>query len=133
MIVPCLMATAASAHHSFAMFEMGKNLTIEGTVREIQWTNPHIWIQVMVKDAASGKEVEWSIEADSPNVLARRGWTRKSIQAGDKVVLEVHPLKSGEEHGGSMASATVNGKRIGAAGGEQRGGGPGQAARGSGQ
>jgi hypothetical protein len=107
------VAMSASAHHSFAMFEMSKTVTIEGTVREVQWTNPHIWIQILVKDPANGQDVEWSIEGDSPNVLTRRGWNRKSIQAGDRASIDIHPLKSGVDHGGSLAGASVNGKRIG--------------------
>jgi hypothetical protein len=104
----------AFAHHSFAMFDMEKNVTIEGTVKQVQWTNPHTWIQLLVPDATSGKEVEWSVEADSPNVLTRRGWSRKSIKAGDKAVLVIHPVKSdAAAKGGSLAAATVNGQRIG--------------------
>jgi hypothetical protein len=107
-----LSAVPAFAHHSFAMFEMDKNVTLEGTIREVQWTNPHIFIQLLAKDPATGKDVEWSIEGDSPNVLTRRGWTRKSLKAGDKVVLEIHPLKKGT-YGGALATASVNGQRIG--------------------
>ena len=51
-------------------------MTLEGTLKELQWTNPHIWVQVMAKDPASGKDVEWSIEGGSPNGLARKGWPR---------------------------------------------------------
>lgn len=108
-----LTAKLALAHHSFAMFDSDKNVTIEGTVKEVQWTNPHIWIQLMAKDEATGKEVEWSIEGDSPNVLSRRGWTRKSLNAGDKATLVIHPLKAVDTRGGSLVSATVNGQRIG--------------------
>src|SRR3569623_295186 len=61
-----LAAAPAFAHHSFAMFDNQKNVTLEGTVKGIQWTTPHSWIQLVVKDA-SGKEVEYSIEGGSPN------------------------------------------------------------------
>jgi len=105
-------ATPALAHHSFAMFDNAKEMTIEGTVKEFQWTNPHTWVQVMVLDKATGKEVEWSIEGGSPNGLARQGWTRKSALVGDKVIIAIHPLKDGAA-GGSLISMTVNGKKIG--------------------
>jgi hypothetical protein len=114
--VMLLSGASVFAHHSFAMFDMQKDLTIEGTVKEVQWTNPHVWIEMMVKDATTGTEVAWSIETDSPSVLARRGWTRKSLQAGDKAVLVIHPLKSKANagiNGGSLATASVNGQRIG--------------------
>ena len=105
------VAAPAFAHHSFAMFDNDRNITIEGTVKEYQWTNPHAWVQVMVKDA-SGKEVEWSVEAGSPNGLSRQGWSRHSTKAGDHVSVVVHPLKDGKA-GGSLISMEVNGKKVG--------------------
>jgi hypothetical protein len=59
-----LAAAPAFAHHSFAMFDSAKNVTLEGTIKEFQWTNPHSWIQIVAKDA-SGKDVEYSIEGGS--------------------------------------------------------------------
>ena len=110
-----LLAVApASAHHSFAMFDNQKNVTLEGTVKEFQWTNPHSWIQLVVKDPATGKEVEDSIEGGSPNGLSRSGWKRTSLKAGDKAVAIIHPLKDGT-NGGSLVSVSVNGVQIGGA------------------
>lgn len=105
------LAVPAFAHHSFAMFDNQKDLTLEGTIKEFQWTNPHSWIQVMVKDE-SGKEVEWSIEGGSPNSLRRNGWQRTSLKPGDKVVVITHPLKDGSP-GGSLVSVSVNGQLVG--------------------
>ena len=65
-----VFAATASAHHSFAMFDQTKEVTLDGTLKELQWTNPHIWVQVIAKDPASGKDVEWSIEGGSPNGLS---------------------------------------------------------------
>jgi len=113
-IAVCIAASLvapAFAHHSFAMFDNQKDVTLEGTIKEFQWTNPHTWIQVMVKDAA-GKEVEWSIEGGSPNSLSRNGWKRTSLKPGDKVVLVTHPLKDGSA-GGSLVTVSVDGKPIG--------------------
>lgn len=108
-----VMATSlAFAHHSFAMFDNAKTINIVGTVKEFQWTNPHIWVQVMVPDAATGKEIEWSIEGGSPNGLSRNGWKRSSLKAGDKIELAIHPMKDGS-YGGSLVTATVDGKKIG--------------------
>jgi hypothetical protein len=106
-----LAATVSTAHHSFAMFDQAKEVTLEGTLKELQWTNPHIWVQVMAKDSASGKDVEWSIEGGSPNNLARKGWSRNVMKAGDKVTIVIHPLKNGE-HGGSLMKVTVNGQTL---------------------
>ncbi len=104
---------AVFAHHSFAMFDNQKSLDLEGTIKEFQWTNPHSWIQLIVKDP-SGKDVEWSIEGGSPNGLGRSGWTRMSLKPGDKATIVIHPLKDGTP-GGSLMSATVNGLQIGTA------------------
>ena len=108
------IAQPAAAHHSFALFDSQKTQTVEGTVKDYQWTNPHIWIQLMVNNTA-GHEVEWSIEGPSPNGLVRQGWTAHSLKPGDQAVIQIHPLKSGAA-GGSLLSATVNGKAIGQGG-----------------
>jgi Family of unknown function (DUF6152) len=109
--VLALSATAAYSHHSFAMFDNTKEQTIEGEVKDFQWTNPHIWIQVNVK-GTDGKLTEYSVEGGSPNGLKRQGWTKKSINAGDKIVLTMHPLKDGSP-GGSFMRASVNGTSLG--------------------
>jgi hypothetical protein len=103
---------AAFAHHSFAMFDQTVEKTLVGTIKEVQWTNPHIWLQVMVMDEKTGAPVEWSIEGGSPNGLGRAGWKRNSIQVGDKVEITIHPLKDGT-NGGSMMRVMVNGKPVG--------------------
>jgi hypothetical protein len=104
------LTNSAVAHHSFAMFDNSKETTLNGTIKELQWTNPHIWIQVLVGDPA-GKVVEWSIEGGSPNNLARKGWSRNSLKSGDKVVITIHPLKNGD-NGGSLMKVTVNGATL---------------------
>jgi hypothetical protein len=107
-----LLSAAATAHHSFAMFDQTQEKTLVGTVKEVQWTNPHIWVQVMVKNASSGQLVEWSIEGASPNALSRQGWKRSSLKAGDAVELVIHPLKNGD-NGGSLIRVSVDGKPVG--------------------
>jgi hypothetical protein len=111
LVLGLTLSTSAVAHHSFAMFDNTKDVVLNGVAKEFQWTNPHTWIQVVVKDA-SGKEVEWSIEGGSPNGLRRSGWSRTSIKPGDKLSLIVHPLKDGTP-GGSLSTAMVNGEPIG--------------------
>lgn len=109
--VTAALAAPVLAHHSFSMFDNDRNMTLEGTIKEFQWTNPHTWTQVMVKDA-SGKLVEWSIEGGSPNSLSRSGWKRTSIKPGDQAILVIHPLKDGSA-GGSLVTISVNGQRVG--------------------
>ena len=95
---------AALAHHSFAMFDSSKSVTLVGTVKEFQWTNPHTWIQVNVP--TNGKVVEWSIEGGSPNGLARRGWKSSIMKPGDKITVVISPMKDGS-NGGSLKSVTL--------------------------
>ena len=101
-------AAATWAHHSFAMFDQHKTDTISGTVREFQWTNPHVWIQLRVPDA-SGKDKEWSIECTSVNFLYRRGWHNDTLKPGDKVTLTIRPLKDGQPGGSLIAVSSLNG------------------------
>lgn len=105
-------AGPVAAHHSFSMFDSSKTVTLEGSVRAFQWTNPHVWVQLLVKDAA-GKEVEWSIEGSGSTALSRKGWTRQTMKPGDRAVIAIHPLKDGSD-GGSLVSALVNGQPVGA-------------------
>jgi hypothetical protein len=109
-----LGAVPAFAHHSFAMFDSTKNMTLDGTIKDFQWTNPHSWVQIVVKDPATGKDVEWSIEGGSPNGLARQGWKRTSLKPGDKAQVVIHPLKDGTA-GGSLVTVSVGGVKIGEA------------------
>jgi hypothetical protein len=94
------VAGAASAHHSFAMFDQSKRVPLTGVVKEFQWTNPHSWVQLTV-----GGD-DWSIEALSPNVLGRQGWKRNTLKPGDKVTVVVNPLKDGSK-GGNLVSVTL--------------------------
>lgn len=107
------LATApAFAHHSGAMFDPTKEVTLNGTIKELQWTNPHSWIEVMVPDA-SGKDVQWSLEMEGPNVMHRQGWNAKTVQAGDKVTIIAHPLKDGRTGGSYISIKLPNGKLLG--------------------
>ena len=100
-----LAASPAWPHHSFAVFDRSRQVTLNGVVKDFQWTNPHSWIQLLVKDP-SGKDVEWSIEGGSPNALGRNGWTRTSLKVGDRVSVVVAPLRDGT-HGGWCRGVTL--------------------------
>lgn len=99
----CLGAmTPALAHHSFSMFDSVNHITLEGQVREVQWSNPHIWVQFVVP-TKDGKTLEYSVEGQSPNVLLRMGWSKSTLKSGDTVKLVIAPLKDGKP-GGSLES-----------------------------
>lgn len=94
-----VMIQPASAHHSGAMFDSGKEVVLVGTIKEFQYTNPHSWIQVLVPRQGGGGDVEWSIETAAPIVLLRAGIRPQSLKPGDKVTLRTHPLKNGDPGG----------------------------------
>jgi hypothetical protein len=107
-----LAASSALAHHSFAMFDQSKSVSIQGTVKDFRWTNPHVFIQLMVK-ADDGTEDEWSIEMTSPEHLVRTGWRPGTLKAGDKVTLVIHPMRDGSKGGQYLGGTGPNGPLIG--------------------
>ena len=100
------VAAPASAHHSFAMFDFSKTVTLKGTVKEFQWTNPHVILWVETDPAGADPGVLWSAELTSPGNLMRNGWSRHSLKEGDKIELELNPLRDGK-HGGGFHKAVL--------------------------
>jgi hypothetical protein len=98
------------AHHSYAMFDRSKEVVIEGTVRELQWTNPHSWLVVDVKDTIGSGSTAWQIELGPPGTLARAGWSRTLFHPGDKVKVKMHPLRDGRAGGGVMLVVGPDGR-----------------------
>jgi hypothetical protein len=98
-----------SAHHSFAMFDTTRRVTLEGTVTAFEWTNPHAYIELDVVEAAGSKH--WSIELGSPSILMQGGWKFKDLKYGDKVTVIISPLKSGEQ-GGLLSRITMPDGRV---------------------
>jgi hypothetical protein len=113
-----LIAGTAAAHHSFSVFNMSEEISITGTVNKVQWTNPHIWVWIDVADE-NGKVTTWGLEGMSPNFLARRGWTRNTLKQGDKVTVQLRPLKSGEPGGMFMSTTTPDGTILSMGGGRE--------------
>ena len=90
----------AAAHHSFAIFEHSKTLTLKGTVQSFQWTNPHGYINLEVADGPPGID-RYTLELTSINMLRRAGWKSSDVSVGDKVTAIVAPLMNGQ-HGGLL-------------------------------
>ena len=109
-----LAATAADAHHSFAAFDRERNVVLTGTVKEFQWMNPHAWIQVLVPDGEA--QMEWSIEAGSPNMMQRQGWKSRTLKPGDKIALVMHPMLDGSAVGSLVSVTLVDGTVLGPGG-----------------
>ena len=105
-----LCTGVTSAHHSFAMFDLGKDVTVDAVIKEVQFTNPHVWLQILIKDD-KGTETEWSIESGAPGMMLRNGWKPSTLKAGDKVTLTMHPLRDGKP-GGSLVKVKVPDGRL---------------------
>ena len=103
-------AQSAAAHHSYAMFDASRNLVLRGTVRELQWANPHCFLQVIVPTA--GAAVEWSVQMDSPQAAYREGWRPGSLKPGDRISLVIHPTKDGSHSGRYVSGTGPDGKPL---------------------
>ena len=104
-LIALLTAGTAAAHHSAAMFDRDKQVSLAGTIVQFEWTNPHSWIQIDVPNE-NGSVERWSVECNSPNNLVRMGWKSTSLKPGDKVTILIHPLRNGDK-GGSFLSVTL--------------------------
>ena len=112
-------AAPAFAHHSFSMFDNTKIVKLDGTVKELEWTNPHSWLRMMVEDPATHQVKQWSIELASTGQQARIGWTATIVKPGDKVVAEINPLRDGTRGGTLLSVVLPDGTKLGHGG--QRG------------
>ena len=100
-LLGCALASiSVAAHHSFAMFEMEKNVEYQGTVSEWKWQNPHVHFVVDIK-GGPGVDPQmvgrWDVEGGSINIMTRQGWTRASYKVGDPITLVGHPMKDGSK------------------------------------
>lgn len=100
-------SSPASAHHSFALFDTSKTVSLEGKVTKFEWSNPHSWITLQVAGPGNSME-DWMIELPSAGALAREGWNKDFVKVGEKLILRVNPLKDGKR-GGSLTSFTPGG------------------------
>jgi hypothetical protein len=105
--------TDAQAHHSSAMYDQQKTLTLRGVVTQLRWTSPHVNVSVLADSGRGQAVVAWVLEATSPGNLMRAGWTRTSIKVGDRVSVVVAPLRDGT-HGGWCRGVTLldSGKKL---------------------
>jgi len=104
---------SALAHHSFAMFDAEKTVTLQGTVKEFEWVNPHAWLRFTVNDETNGgKPAVWAIELSSPGRLVTMGMRADSMRPGDVVSVTFHPMKDGTRGGQFMQATLPGGKQI---------------------
>src|SRR5262247_1363557 len=114
----CGVATLAWSHHAAApVFDMNAEKTVMGVVKQVDWTNPHIWIWLDVQ-SAPGQLERWGFEGMSPNFLARRGWTRTSLLPGMRIAVTFRPLRDGKPGGMFMTGKLEDGKILPSVGAE---------------
>ena len=116
MPLAAAIAGQAFAHHSFAMFDQTKAVTIKGKVKEFEWVNPHAWIRLVVMDAKTNKEVEYAFEMGSVIRSTKDGWKADTIRPGDVITVTMAPLKDGSRGGMYLGALLPNGKQMGRTG-----------------
>jgi len=111
-----LLAIPLYGHHGgTSLYDTSKEVTVEATVSEFQWTNPHVQIGLDAKDD-KGKVTHWLLEASSPPVLVNRGWNRKSLQPGDIIKVSFNPSKRGGSVGRLVKLTKADGRELGSIG-----------------
>ena len=105
-----LLAAPAFAHHSFAMFDQTQVVYLSGTVKELEFVNPHAWLEIVVND--KGEAATWSFEGGSVPQLVRLGWSKDSFKVGDDVEVGFRPMKDGSRGGQLMSVKFVNGQKV---------------------
>jgi uncharacterized protein DUF6152 len=110
ILASVLGAAPLLAHHSFAMFDTAKRVTLVGTVTAFEWTNPHAYIELDVPDD-KGAVRHWSIELGSTSILMQGGWKFSDVKVGDKLTAVISPLRNGES-GGLLSQVTLKDGRV---------------------
>jgi hypothetical protein len=105
-----LWTPGAGAHHSFAMFDFQRDVTLLGTVKDFQWNNPHVFIDLLVPGDSGGSI--WSVEMTSPSHLVRNGWKPTTLKPGDQVSIVIHPLRDGRTGGMYLSGTRANGNPV---------------------
>jgi hypothetical protein len=110
LVAAMTVCAAVSAHHSFAMYDLEKEVTLDGVVKAFHWTNPHVWLEIQVPDGKGGT-MPWSFEMGAPGMLTRTGWKSRMLAPGDKVTVIANPLSTGESRG-RLVKVTLPGGRV---------------------
>ena len=104
-------AGTAFAHHSTAEFDYTKTISVDGVVKEVQWTNPHSYLQILSK-GADGAVVQWGVEIGAPAINGRLGWRKDSVKIGDKVAITMSPARDGRNFGTLRVLTLEDGRKL---------------------
>jgi hypothetical protein len=115
MACAVLLASAPLfAHHGNASFDVGKKVTVKGTVTDWVWANPHCWLKIDVKDD-SGKVVNWVAETNNAPDMVEKGWSKSTLKAGDQITATIEPVKNGKPVGRLLTVVLPSGQTLGMA------------------
>jgi hypothetical protein len=114
VVVVLVSASSLSAHHGNAAFDVGKKVTVKGTVTEWLWANPHCWLKFDAKDD-SGNAVHWVTESNNSSDMLEKGWSKRTLKAGDNVTVTLEPVKNGKPVGKLLEVVLPNGQTLGMA------------------
>jgi hypothetical protein len=109
----CMSSATTLAHHSGAMFDYSRTITLQGTVKSFMYMNPHAWISIIGSPDGKGPDLQWDIETVSPSSLQRIGISRETFKAGEKVTVIVNPLRDGRRAGSFLSVTFEDGRRFG--------------------
>src|SRR5262245_19478537 len=110
LIITATLTLQLRAHHSFAMFDHEKKITVSGTLKEFEWTNPHCWLHIASVDTSTGRTQEWSFEMGSIGQIAQQGWKTDTVKAGVKITIDAYPMKDGSRGGQYLAAKLEDGR-----------------------
>lgn len=111
LILGLLASGAIFAHHSSSSYDMEHPVTMKGVINNVEWTNPHVFIFLNVKDD-SGNMAEWRVEGNSPNMLTRVGWKKEMLNAGDTLSVNGAPAKNGTKNMRLISLTLANGQKF---------------------
>lgn len=116
LALTCLMASVpimqAQAHHSTAEFDYSKTVIVKGKIKELQWTNPHSYVQVLVPKKNGKGFDQWGIEVGAPAINVAMGWRKNSVKAGDEVTLNIAPARNGTNYGTLRVLTFADGRTL---------------------
>ena len=114
--IAAAIATPAFSHHSFAMFDQDRTMVLKGSVKELEWNNPHVWLRVIVQDQATGKALQYGVEMGSVARSTYDGWKPDTVKPGDAITVSIHPLRDGARGGMYLSAELANGRKLGRTG-----------------
>ena len=114
-VLVAVFAVQAQAHHSFAMFDQAKSITVSGTLKEFEFANPHCWIHLSAVDPATGRTLDWAFEMGSTGQIGAQGWKADTVKPGDNITIQAHPMKDGSRGGQYQSATLADGRTLGPA------------------